>query len=61
MAWLRLILGCSHERYSFPQTIKGETTVSCLDCGQTMPYDWAGLGTEEEIKPPKMTAPKEIA
>jgi len=56
---------CTHDRYSWPQTIKtgkdkGKTTVSCLDCGKTLPYDWAGLGAEEEIKPPKMTAPRII-
>jgi hypothetical protein len=66
MVSLWSILGyCAHDRYSFPQTIKagkdkGKTTVACLDCGKTLPYDWAGLGAEEEIKPPKMTAPRII-
>jgi len=60
MAWFSSLFGCPHDRHSFPQTIEGKTTVSCLDCGRTMPYDWAGLGAEEEIRPPKMTAPKEI-
>jgi hypothetical protein len=66
MEWLRSLFGCPHDRHSFPQTVKGKdgtvmTTVSCLDCGRTIPYDWAGLGAEEEIRPPKMTAPKETA
>jgi hypothetical protein len=62
---LSLVGRCTHDRYSFPQTVKagkdkGKTTVACLDCGKTLPYDWAGLGAEEEIKPPKMTAPRVI-
>jgi hypothetical protein len=60
---LSLVGRCTHDRYSWPQTIKagkdkGKTTVSCLDCGRSLPYDWEGLGKEEEIKPPRKTAPR---
>jgi len=58
-ALLSKLFGCKHERYSWPQTVKGKTSVSCLDCGQSLPYDWAGLGKEEVINPPKLTQPKE--
>lgn len=62
---LSIVGRCPHDRYSWPQTIKtgkdkGKTTVSCLDCGKTLPYDWEGLGKEEEIKPPRKTAPRII-
>lgn len=59
MDWFLGLFGCKHERYSWPQTVEGKTTVSCLDCGKSLDYDWAGLGTEEEIKPPTITQPKE--
>jgi len=60
---LGLLGHCTHDRYSWPQTIKagkdkGKTTVACLDCGKTLPYDWEGLGKEELISPPRKTAPK---
>jgi hypothetical protein len=57
------ILGrCTHRRHSWPQTIKigddKKTTVACLDCGKRVPYDWAGLGKEGKINPPRLTAPR---
>lgn len=55
---LSLLSFCTHDRYSWPQTAKGKTSVSCLDCGKNLPYDWNGLGTEEQINPPRKTAPK---
>lgn len=57
-----LLFGCKHANYTFPQTVrrKGvtETTVSCLECGKTMPYDFEKLGNEEVIAAPRKTAPK---
>lgn len=46
-----VLFGCSHERMSFPRTIKGRpaplesipqagTYVVCLDCGKEFGYDW---------------------
>jgi hypothetical protein len=46
-----LVFGCSHQRCSFPITVRGKlrrsaaasvtgTYVVCLDCGQEFPYDW---------------------
>ena len=46
-----LFFGCRHDRYSFPQTIRGQrrrpaagaltgSYVACLDCGKEFPYDW---------------------
>jgi hypothetical protein len=56
------VFGCKHARYTFPQTVRRngvtETTVSCLDCGKTMPYDFDNLGSEEAIVGPRKTAPK---
>jgi hypothetical protein len=47
---LDVLFGCSHNRYSFPITVKkGKraraafptgTYVVCLNCGKEMPYDW---------------------
>lgn len=57
-----LLFGCKHGNYTFPQTVrrngKTETTVSCLTCGKTMPYDFEKLGNVEAIVAPRKTAPK---
>ncbi len=44
------VLGCWHNRYSFPLTVHTRsrsqaaaltgTYVVCLDCGKELPYDW---------------------
>ena len=45
------VFGCSHQRCSFPITVKADlrrspaasvtgTYVVCLDCGKEFPYDW---------------------
>lgn len=62
-AIFELVFGCKHTNYTWPITTKKkdgtkETTVSCLDCGKTMKYDFAKLGSEEVIAPPRRTAPK---
>ena len=31
---------CTHERYSWPLTLHGKTSVTCLDCGASAAYDW---------------------
>jgi len=49
-----LLFGCTHERYTFPLTVLGEsrrseaaaltgTYVVCLDCGKEFPYDWQAI------------------
>jgi hypothetical protein len=50
---LNRLLRCSHPNYTFPITRKSSpaasgprpngTYVVCLDCGQELPYDWAGM------------------
>lgn len=65
------LFGCTHANYTFPQTVKRngvtQTTVSCLNCGKTMHYDFENmtLGAEEtaapiakKIVPPCRTAPR---
>ncbi len=47
---LDVLFGCSHNRYSFPITVKKGlrgraafptgTYVVCLNCGKEMSYDW---------------------
>ena len=47
---LDVLFGCTHNRYSFPITLKKGvrsraafptgTYVVCLSCGKEMPYDW---------------------
>lgn len=51
MSLFELVFGCSHQRCSFPITVRGRlrrspaasvtgTYVVCLDCGKEFPYDW---------------------
>ena len=51
MSLFDLLFGCSHQRCSFPITVKSKplsnsaasvtgTYIVCLDCGQEFPYDW---------------------
>ena len=51
MSLFDLVFGCSHQRCSFPITVRGNlrrsaaasvtgTYVVCLDCGNEFPYDW---------------------
>ena len=44
MSLLEKLFGCSHKRFSFPQTrkIKEQTVtyVCCLKCGEEFEYDW---------------------
>ena len=51
MSLFDLVFGCSHQRCSFPITVRGKlrripaaavtgTYVVCLDCGREFPYDW---------------------
>jgi hypothetical protein len=51
MSLFDLVFGCSHQRCSFPITVRGKlrrspaasvtgTYVVCLDCGKEFPYDW---------------------
>jgi hypothetical protein len=57
---LRALFGCSHNRYSFPQTPKGRkrpeaagltgTYVCCLDCGKEFPYDMKAMSIVSAAK-----------
>jgi hypothetical protein len=40
MSLLEKLFGCSHKRFSFPQTKEGRTYVCCLKCGEEFEYDW---------------------
>ncbi len=51
MSLFEMVFGCSHQRCSFPITVRGKlrrsaaasvtgTYVVCLDCGKEFPYDW---------------------
>ena len=50
MSLFDLLFGCSHQRCSFPITVKKiqsnqaasvtGTYIVCLDCGREFPYDW---------------------
>jgi transcription elongation factor Elf1 len=40
---LKSIFGCGHCRLGWPITIKRQTTVLCLDCGQRFEYDWQAM------------------
>ena len=51
MSLFDMVFGCSHQRCSFPITVRGKlrrspaasvtgTYVVCLDCGKEFPYDW---------------------
>jgi hypothetical protein len=58
---LEKLLGiCFHQKITWPQTLRGVTTVSCLECGRTLPYDWDGLGTVAFLTPPVLTQPRRI-
>ena len=46
------LFGCSHEKTTFPITLKGaegapndfpRTYIVCLDCGTELPYNWAEM------------------
>lgn len=55
---LDLLFGCLHSRYTWPQTKGDKTTVCCLDCGKSLPYDFANLGGKPaQASAPRMTAP----
>ena len=40
MKWLAFIFGCSHNRFTWPRGKEGSLTVTCTDCGATIPYSW---------------------
>ncbi len=70
MSLFDLVFGCSHQRCSFPITVKGKlrrsavasvtgTYVVCLDCGKEFPYDWKEMKMVR-VKPERGTAPSPI-
>jgi hypothetical protein len=49
------IVGCSHQRVSFPQTRRGAspaTYVACLECGKEFAYDWKNMRVGREVDTP---------
>ena len=57
---LSKLLGyCFHNRYTWPQTIRGRTYVACLECGRELPYNFDALG-KLPIRPPVITQPRRI-
>ena len=71
MSLFDLVFGCSHQRCSFPITVKGKlrrsvaasvtgTYVVCLDCGREFPYDWNEMKMVSS-KPQNSPAPSPIA
>lgn len=52
MSLLLAIFGiCQHKHIGWPRTRGRKTTITCLDCCRTMPYDWKGLGGVK-LRPP---------
>jgi len=45
------LLGCSHERLTFPQTDRRtrSTTRACLECGAVFPYNWEEMRTGQPL------------
>ena len=72
MSLFDLVFGCSHQRCSFPITLKGKlrrstaasaitgTYVVCLDCGREFPYDWKEMKMVSS-KPEGSPTPNPIA
>jgi hypothetical protein len=55
MSLFRLLFGCSHSRTTFPTTrvgmspdgkMRSQTRVTCLNCGEELPYDWQKMEIE---------------
>jgi hypothetical protein len=51
----RVLFGCAHTRTTFPSTkaevspdgkIRSQTRVTCLNCGEELPYDWQKMEIE---------------
>jgi len=72
---LDMLFGCTHNRYSFPITVKKGarsraafptgTYVVCLDCGKEMSYDWKKMriirSKPEHLAVPSLATTKEAA
>ena len=64
---LDVLFGCTHNRTSFPITVKKGvrsraafptgTYVVCLDCGREMPYDWKQMKIVRAKEKPAAVAP----
>lgn len=63
MGFLDLLFGCSHNKLSFPISVRGAarrrnpaasltgTYVVCLECGHEFPYDWNKMKVVRESSP----------
>jgi hypothetical protein len=56
---LNFLIGCSHQRTSFPLTLRRkldinpartETYVACLDCGKEFAYDWQEMRIRKSVR-----------
>lgn len=44
-----MTLFCLHDRLTFPLTLKGACTVTCLQCGAKFEYDWETMKRGKRI------------
>ena len=62
MSVFDFVFGCSHQRCSFPITVKGKlrnspaaavtgTYVVCLDCRKEFAYDWQEMKVVSPLRP----------
>lgn len=68
---LRFVVGCAHERTTFPLTpssrkvTSGRITaiagayVACLDCGKEFAYDWARMRVGEPVRRRREATPEQ--
>lgn len=55
---LNFFSGCSHRSVTFPQTKRGVTWVTCVECGAEFGYDWQTMRRGPELS--KSPEPREL-
>ena len=61
----QVLFGCSHSKTTFPLTpvrraraasaeTKGQTYITCLNCGKELPYDWQQM---RRLRTPRLARP----
>jgi len=60
---LDFLFACRHNRYTFPQSSRGshDTTVSCLECGAQLNYDWQAMKVTGPVTPCGVLIPCPVA
>lgn len=43
------LFGCSHNRTTFPMTLRSETSIACLECGRRFGYDWSTMRITSQL------------